>query len=115
MQDTGERVRRVELRAKELRRKRESRQIAGLGFLSGLMVIFLAGSFYALTGDLQGSLQGDSGSRLFGAMLLYENAGGYVLAAVLSFAAAVVITVLCIKHKNKNEKCTSGSQGEDRK
>ena len=31
----------------------------------------------------------------FGAMLLREDAGGYVLVAVVSFAAAVVITALC--------------------
>ena len=33
----------------------------------------------------------------FGTMLLREDAGGYVLVAVVSFAAAVVITALCFR------------------
>ena len=41
----------------------------------------------------------------FGAMLLREDAGGYVLVAVVSFAAAAAITALCIRLRNrKNQK-----------
>lgn len=95
MYDTAERVRLVQLRALEIRRKRESRQITGLGFLSSLLIFAIFGA----TNTLSGGLHGGTVSGLSGTMLLYENAGGYVLAAVLSFAAAVVITVLCIKHR----------------
>ncbi|MBR3227219.1 MAG: hypothetical protein IKF68_01610 [Erysipelotrichaceae bacterium] len=38
-------------------------------------------------------------SDLSGSSLLEESAGGYVLVAVLSFAAAVCITVYCIRKK----------------
>ena len=42
---------------------------------------------------------------VFGAMLLREDAGGYVLVAVVSFAAAAAITALCIRLRNrKNQK-----------
>ena len=43
-----------------------------------------------------------------GAMLLREDAGGYVLVAVVSFAAAVVVTVFCtrLRKNNKQEKQT---------
>ena len=41
-----------------------------------------------------------------GAMLLYENAGGYVLVGVAAFAAAVVITVACIRYREKNTRKT---------
>ena len=38
-------------------------------------------------------------------MLLREDAGGYVLVAVVSFAAAVVITALCFQlRKRENQK-----------
>jgi len=47
----------------------------------------------------------------FGAMLLREDAGGYVLVAVVSFAAAVVITVLCF-HLRKKE--WQGKDGADK-
>ena len=48
---------------------------------------------------------------VFGAMLLREDAGGYVLVAVVSFAAAVVITVLCF-HLRKKE--WQGKDGADK-
>ncbi len=41
----------------------------------------------------------------YGAMLLYENAGGYVLTGLLSFAAAVVSTVFSMRRRaRKNNK-----------
>ena len=41
----------------------------------------------------------------FGAMLLREDAGGYVLVAVISFAAAAAITALCFRlRKRENQK-----------
>ena len=39
----------------------------------------------------------------FGAMLLREDAGGYVLVAVVSFAAAVVITALCFRLRSREK------------
>ena len=44
-------------------------------------------------------------------MLLREDAGGYVLVAVVSFAAAVVITALCF-HLRKKE--WQGKDGADK-
>ena len=42
---------------------------------------------------------------VFGAMLLRQDAGGYVLVAVVSFAAAAVITALCFQlRKRENQK-----------
>ena len=37
-------------------------------------------------------------------MLLHENAGGYVLVGVTAFTAAVVITVLCIRYRERTRK-----------
>ena len=45
----------------------------------------------------------------FGAMLLREDAGGYVLVAVVSFAAAVVITALCFRLKSKENQRKDGT------
>ena len=41
---------------------------------------------------------------MYGAILLHEDAGGYVLVAVISFTVAVVITALCIKFRNRGQK-----------
>ena len=41
---------------------------------------------------------------MYGAILLHEDAGGYVLVAVISFTVAVVITALCIKFRKREQK-----------
>ena len=46
---------------------------------------------------------------VFGAMLLREDAGGYVLVAVVSFAAAVVITALCIRLRIRENQRKDGT------
>ena len=50
---------------------------------------------------------------VFGAMLLREDAGGYVLVAVVSFAAAVVITALCIRLRNRENQKKDGTGKPD--
>lgn len=100
MHDTAERVRRMRLRAGELHRKRENRLLGALTSLCALLAVSLIGA----VGTMTGGGHGGTVPGLYGTMLLYEDAGGYVLAAVLSFAAAVVITVLCIKYRAKSEK-----------
>lgn len=40
---------------------------------------------------------------MYGAILLHEGVGGYVLEAVISFTAAVVLTVLYIKFRKRKQ------------
>ena len=49
-----------------------------------------------------------------GAMLLRENAGGYVLVSVVSFAAASAITALCIRFKNGENREKDGTDEPNR-
>ena len=51
---------------------------------------------------------------VFGAMLLREDAGGYVLVAVVSFAAAVVITALCFRLRSRENRRKDGTGKPDR-
>ena len=44
-----------------------------------------------------------------GAMMLFENAGGYILAAIIAFMAGVLITALLIKNRNKKEDFQNGN------
>ena len=46
---------------------------------------------------------------VFGAMLLREDAGGYVLVAVVSFAAAAAITALCFRLRSKENRRKDGA------
>jgi len=42
-------------------------------------------------------------------MLLREDAGGYVLVAVVSFAAAAAITALCFRLRNRENQKKGGT------
>ena len=50
----------------------------------------------------------------FGAMLLREDAGGYVLVAVVSFAAAAAITALCFRLRNRENQKKGGADKPNR-
>ena len=50
---------------------------------------------------------------VFGAMLLRQDAGGYVLVAVVSFAAAA-ITALCIRLRNRENQKKGGTDKPNR-
>ena len=50
---------------------------------------------------------------VFGAMLLREDAGGYVLVAVVSFVAAAAITALCFRLRNRENQKKGGTDKPD--
>ena len=99
MYDTAERVRRVKLRIKEQHRKRENCLLCSLFALSTVLSISLMSIVIAIRGSGIGGVPGP-----YGTMLMYEDAGGYVLVAVIAFAAAVVITALCIRYRERIKK-----------
>ena len=41
---------------------------------------------------------------MYGTMLLYDGAGGYVLVGVVSFTVAVIVTALCMKYRNREKR-----------
>lgn len=98
MHDTAERVALVRLRVEELQQQRENRLLAGYTSLSALLVFSLMGAIGAMTDGAIGNVPG-----LCGSMLLFAGVGGYVLIGVVSFMAAVVITLLCIRGRKKHE------------
>lgn len=101
MYDTTERVRRVKQTALRLIQKRERTALRRLGTLCTA----LAG----LTGALAHFIDGAPGAAVqgaYGATLLADSAGGYVLVGVASFTAAAVLTVVCMRlhEREKREK-----------
>ena len=100
MCDTTARVARVRERTRQLRRRaREKRAIGALSALCTALAAALAVTVSALTEGAPAA-----GPGMYGSMLLYQNAGGYVLVGVASFTAAVVITALCMKYRNREKK-----------
>jgi hypothetical protein len=106
MYDTARRVALVKQRVRENNRRRQQRGIYGLSAACMLLfaVLMQAADAFAVQG--QTAAWGS-----FGAMLLREDAGGYVLVGVVSFAAAAAITALCFRLRNR-ENCRKG--GEDK-
>ena len=100
MYDTARRVALVKQRGRENTRRRQRRGIYGLSAMCMLLFAALMQAAGTVVGPGNPAAWG-----VFGAMLLREDAGGYVLVAVVSFAAAVVITVLCFRlRKRENQK-----------
>ena len=108
MYDTAKRVELVKRRVRENTRRRQRRGVCGLSAVCMLLLAALTRTAGLVIGQGQTAAQGG-----FGAMLLREDAGGYVLVAVVSFAAAAVITALCIR-LHEREKRNGESNEEER-
>ena len=100
MYDTARRVALVKQRVRENTRRRQRREAISLSVACMLLFAVLMQAADALIAPGQTAAWGS-----FGAMLLREDAGGYVLVAVVSFAAAATITALCFQlRKRENQK-----------
>ena len=98
MYDTKTRIALVKKRMHEYHRRQERRTVCRLSVLCTLLFLSLVGA----TGIMQSQPINVTG--MYGAILLHEDAGGYVLVAVISFTVAVVITALCIKFRKRGQK-----------
>ena len=96
MYDTARRVTLVKQRVRENTRRRQRRGIYGLSAACMLLFAVLMQTAGAVIEPGQTAAWG-----AFGAMLLREDAGGYVLVGVVSFAAAAVVTALCFRLRNR--------------
>ncbi|MEI3416710.1 MAG: hypothetical protein V8Q43_04015 [Christensenellaceae bacterium] len=104
MYDTARRVALVKQRVRENTHRKRQRGIYGL---SGACMLLFAVLMQA-AGTVVGPGQPAAGGA-FGAMLLREDAGGYVLVGVVCFAAAVVITALCIRLRSRENQKKDGT------
>lgn len=99
MYDTEKRVAIVKKRIAEHRRRQARRSIRSLSALCVLLFLSLVGT----VGTVRG--QPIDAAGMYGAILLHESAGGYVLLAVATFMLAVVITVVCMRlHEREKQK-----------
>ena len=103
MYDTARRVALVKQRVRENTRRKQRRGIYGLSAMCMLLFAALMQTAGTVVGPGQPEAWG-----VFGAMLLREDAGGYVLVAVVSFAAAAAITALCFRLRNRENQKKTG-------
>lgn len=99
MYDTKTRVGLVKSRIRQRKHRQEKRILCGLSVLCLFLCVSLVSTIGAFTGS------GHSAAlSMYGSILLHEDVGGYVLVGVISFTAAVVITVSCIKYRDRKKK-----------
>ena len=104
MLNSDEKVALLHAKMKARRQARERRGTAVLGTVCAVLAVCL----FTLVVKAGTSYNGGTAELYSGAAMLFENAGGYVLIAVVSFAAAVVITVLCIRATNRKKSEANG-------
>ena len=109
MYDTARRVALVKQRVRENTRRRQRRGIYGLSAMCMLLFAVLMQAVGTVAGPGQPEAWG-----VFGAMLLREDAGGYVLVAHDSFAAAVAITALCFRLRIREKQKKGGEDKPNR-
>ena len=108
MYDTARRVALVKKRKHEYARRKQQREICGLSAACMLLFAALMQTASTVVGPGQSAARG-----VFGAMLLREDAGGYVLVAVVSFAAAAAITALCFRLRGRENQKKDGTGKPD--
>lgn len=110
MINTSQRVRQVELWVQTKKRKKEKRFIGTLLYLSLFLFLSLVSTVGKLTGTGGAVVQG-----MNGATMMLDGAGGYVLVGIIAFAAAVAVTVLCIRYHEKLKSKNINSQEDEKK
>ena len=104
MYNTAKRVALVKQRVRENTRRRQQREAISLSAACMLLCAALMQTAGTVVGPGQTAAWG-----AFGAMLLRKDAGGYVLVAVVSFAAAAAITALCFRLRNRENRKKDGA------
>ena len=108
MYNTEKRVALVKQRVRENTRRRQRRGIYGLSAACMLLFAVLTQTAGTVIGPGQTAAWG-----VFGAMLLREDAGGYVLVAVVSFAVAAAITALCFRLRIRENQKKDGADNTE--
>lgn len=104
MYDTARRITLVKQRVRENNRRRQRRGIYALSAACMLLCAALMQAAGTVVGPGQPEACG-----VFGAMLLREDTGGYVLVGVVSFTAAAVITALCFRLRIRENQKKDGT------
>ena len=105
---TETRVREIRSRTRQYRRPYETRL---LSFLTVCSLFLLAG-----IGVLFGSVETPGIAAVangYGAVLLRDGAGAYVVIGLFAFVIGVTVTVLCIRLKNKSTNRTDRAEGSE--
>ena len=91
----------IAVRSKQLRNRREKSAVRALFGSCLVLAVLLAGTMTALRPWISAVVPAGT----YGALLLSEAVGGYVIVAVAAFALATVITLLAVRQRgNRHDK-----------
>ena len=93
---TEEALEEIMRRREEIVIRRERREFRILSGAAGALFALLI----LVTAAVHEKPEFVSAGSVYGAFLLGQEAGGYVLTAVIAFVLGVTVTLLCIKFKN---------------
>ena len=89
--------------------------VTALAAENGFILVAEAGGKLVIAPEYISCTSGQTAAQgIFGAMLLREDAGGYVLVAVVSFAAAAAFTALCFRLRNRENQKKGGADKPNR-
>lgn len=97
MKTNAERMSCVILKAAEMKRRKEKRKLNFCKTATAFLSVFLLYCINAFSIPYKSAAV----EQHCGTILLIDGIGGYVLTAVLTFIAATIITVICIKIQNR--------------
>lgn len=100
MRTNEERIARLHERAGEIKKKREKNMLRAMGSVCCVLVLGLAGLVAHLGSGQHGITQGG----LTGSSLLSDGTGGYVLVAVIAFAAGAAVALAARLYKEHHSK-----------
>lgn len=99
MINTESRVTLAREKAKIIRKQREKVVIHELMLICSILGIL----WIAVYAEMIRGIPKQLDTQMYGSMVLSDNAGGYVLVGVISFVAAVALTLLCLKYRNRKK------------
>ena len=110
-----ERVASLHARMEARQREREQRKTSALGAACAVLTVCLLVLVFGGTASHRSGAAG----MYSGAIMLFENAGGYVLTALIAFAVGTLATLLGLRHRDRaarggTEKPHAADPEEDR-
>ena len=100
MKSNAERMNLVFARAKKIKYCKKTKKLNFCKVATALLSVLLL----CCTALFPTSYKSAAVAGYCGAILLIDGMGGYVLTAVVTFIIATVITVICIKIKNRRDR-----------
>ena len=105
---TETRIREIRSRTRQYRRRYETRllsclEMCSLFLLAGIGILFINVQTHGVAAVANG----------YGAVLLRDGAGAYVVIGIFAFVIGVTVTALCIRLKNKSTNRTDCAEGSE--